>query len=131
MDAGRREGLVELLGLQESAPGPGVVRCSLSTTEQHQNIQGVIHGSVTFALLDTAMGHALSGLLAPGEFCATTQISVQFLQAARPGAELVAEGRVTRRGRRMAYLEGRCTDGEGRLLARAQGAWYVGRTDRR
>jgi uncharacterized protein (TIGR00369 family) len=124
----RKQGWVEHLGIDETALGPGEVRCTLAVTEAHQNIQGVIHGSVTFALLDTAMGHALSGMLAPGEFCSTTQISVQYLKAARPGDRLVAVGRVVKRGRRVAYLEGRCTMPGGEEVARAQGTWYVGET---
>jgi acyl-CoA thioesterase len=130
MDAPRppdgREGLVEHLGLVEERLAPGRVRCILATGVRHQNIQGVIHGSVTFAVLDTAMGHALAGLLEPGEFCATTQISVQFLLATRPGETLVAEGVVVRRGRRVAYLEGTCTRADGEVVARALGTWHVG-----
>jgi uncharacterized protein (TIGR00369 family) len=122
----RTTGLVELLGLTETAPEPGVVRCELALDDRHRNIQGVTHGSVPIALLDTAMGHALSGVLAPDEFCSTTQLSVQFLRATRSGDRLVATGKVTRRGRRIAYLEGSCVDGTGAEVARAHGTWYVG-----
>lgn len=123
----RRPGLVELFGMVEEPLGPGRMRCRLETDARHQNIQGVIHGVVPVALMDTAMGHALDGLLEPGEFCSTTQISIQFLRAARPGEVLMAEGEVTRKGRRIAYLEGACRNAAGDLVARAQGTWYVGR----
>ena len=126
MCAQRPQGLVELLGIEETPLEAGVVRCRILLSEAHQNIQGVVHGTLAFALLDTAMGHALDGILSPEEFCATTQISVQFLRAARPGTTLEAVGRVTRRGRRIAHLEGTCTDEGGELVARAQGTWYVG-----
>ena len=122
----RLAGLVELLGLTETAVAPGVVRCDLTVDERHSNIQGVTHGSVAIALMDTAMGHALSGLLAADEFCSTTQLSIQFLRASRPGDRLSATGRVTRRGRRIAYLEGTCVNGAGDEIARAHGTWYVG-----
>jgi uncharacterized protein (TIGR00369 family) len=128
MTKDRKQGWVEHLGIEEAVVGPGEVRCTLAVNEAHQNIGGVIHGSVTFALLDTAMGHALAGMLAPGEFCSTTQISVQYLRAARPGDRLVAVGRVVKRGRRVAYLEGLCTGPAGEEVARAQGTWYVGET---
>ena len=126
MPSPRQVGFVELLGLEELEVELGHVRCSLDVTSSHQNIQGVTHGSVAIALLDTAMGHALSGMLAPGEFCSTTQLSVQFLRASRPGDRLVAEGRVSRRGRRVAYLEGSCRNRLGEEVARAHGVWYVG-----
>ena len=127
MNAPRKPGLVELLGIEEEALEPGRYRCRLTVGEQHRNIQGVIHGVVPIALMDTAMGHALDGLLEPGEFCSTTQISIQFLRAARAGETLEAVGEVTRKGRRIAYLEGRCLNAAGELVGRAQGTWYVGR----
>jgi len=123
---GGTEGLVEMLGLEEERLGPGRVACRLATDDRHRNIQGVVHGSVTMALLDTAMGHAMDSLLGAGEFCSTTQFSVQFLRAVRPGARLEALGEVTHRGRRIAYLEGVCRDGSGEAVARAHGTWYVG-----
>ena len=126
MTKDRIPGLVELLGLEEEALGPGRVLCRLQTDERHQNIQGVIHGVVPVALLDTAMGHALDGLLEPGAFCSTTQFSVQFLRAVRPGETIEAVGEVTRQGRRIAYLEGVCRNAEGEIVARAHGTWYIG-----
>ncbi len=122
----RHTGLVELLGIEEETLGPGRILCRLEADERHQNIQGVVHGVVPVALMDTAMGHALDGLLAPGEFCSTTQISIQFLRAVRPGQTIEAVGEVTRKGRRIAYLEGVCRDAGGELVARAHGTWYVG-----
>ena len=68
----------------------------------------------------------MTTLLAPEEFCATTQLSVQFLKAARPGDVLTALGSVTHRGRRTAYLEGTCRNAAGDLVARAHGTWYLG-----
>jgi uncharacterized protein (TIGR00369 family) len=122
----RTDGLVEMLGLEEERLAPGRVLCRLRTDARHRNIQGVVHGSVTVAVLDTAMGHAMDSLLGPGEFCSTTQLSVQFLRAVRPGARLEAVGEVSRRGRRIAYLEGVCRDEAGEVVARAHGTWYVG-----
>jgi len=123
----RQTGFVDLLGIEETAGPPGEYRCVLPVDARHQNIQGVIHGSVLMTLLDTAMGHALSGLLGPDDFCSTTQWSVQFLRATRPGDRLEAVGRVVRRGNRIAYLEGVCCNAAGEEVARAHGTWYVGR----
>jgi uncharacterized protein (TIGR00369 family) len=126
MGAPRKTGFVEWMGIEEQDLGPGRVACRLVTTPRHQNIQGVIHGQVATALLDTAMGHALSGVLAADEFCSTTQLSIQFLRAARPGDALEAIGEVTHRGRHVAFLEGLCRNQDGAAVARAQGTWYVG-----
>ncbi len=125
----RHAGFVELLGLEEASGPPGTYTCALTVDTRHQNIQGVIHGSVVMALLDTAMGHALSGGLAPDEFCSTTQWSVQFVKASRPGDRLTATGRVVQKGNRIAFLEGVCRNAAGDEVARAHGTWYVGRLD--
>jgi uncharacterized protein (TIGR00369 family) len=122
----RHEGLIELLGLEEEAVRPGEVRFALTAGERHRNIGGVVHGSVTMALLDTAMGHAMASLLAADEFCATTEISFQILTAAWPGERLVATGSVTKRGRHVAFLEGVCRKADGTPVARAHGTWHVG-----
>ena len=123
----RKRGLLEWMGIEEELLEPGRIRCRITAAETHQNIQGVIHGSIPFALMDTAMGHALDSLLEPGEFCSTTQFSLQFQRAVRPGEPLEAIGEVTKKGRRIAYLEGTCTNADGDVVARAQGTWYVGR----
>ena len=122
----RQVGWLEHVGIEERLLAPGRVACRLATRTHHQNIQGVIHGSVSMAVLDTAMGHALDSLLEPGQFCSTTQISIQYLRAARPGESLEAVGSVTHRGRAVAFLEGELRNGQGELIARAQGTWYVG-----
>lgn len=145
----RQEGFVEWFGIHEHPGDPAADRppasapaepapaapalayggghtASLTTDARHRNIQGVVHGSVVMALLDTAMGHALSATLPPDGFCSTTQWSVQFLRASRPGDHLTATGRIVRRGRRIAYLEGVCRNAAGDEIARAQGTWYIG-----
>lgn len=120
------DGLVQLLGIEEERLEAGTVRCRLRAGDAHRNIQGVVHGSVTMALLDTAMGHAVDSLLDPGGWCSTTQISFQFHRAVRSGEDLEAVGHVTHRGRRIAYVEGTCRNARGEIVAIGQGAWYLG-----
>lgn len=122
----RHSGLVELMGIEEQQDEPGTVRCWLTVTDIHRNIQGVVHGSAMMSVLDTAMGHALDSLLEPHEFCTTTQISFQFLRGVWPGDRIEGVGTVTRKGRRIAYLDGECRNQDDVLVGRAQGTWYVG-----
>lgn len=122
----RHSGLVELMGIEERVEAPGIVHCWLTVDERHRNIQGVVHGSVAMATLDTAMGHALDSMLESTEFCSTTQISFQFLRGVWPGDRIEAVGTVTQKGRRIAYLDGTCRNQDGVVVARAQGTWYVG-----
>jgi uncharacterized protein (TIGR00369 family) len=101
----------------------GRVRLSLDTDDDHRNEVGLVHGGLTALLLDGAMGRCVGRTLAPGQTCATVQLSVQFLAPAE--GRLAAVGRVVRRGRATAFLEGECTRADGRVIARAHGTWVI------
>jgi uncharacterized protein (TIGR00369 family) len=102
--------------------GQCVVRLALR--EHHFNRGGVVHGGVTATLLDSCMGGAVVSLLAPGEWTGTAQLDVQYLRWAQ-GGELLAEARVVKRGRALAFVEGVVRDAQGKEVARATGTWFV------
>jgi acyl-coenzyme A thioesterase 13 len=92
---------------------------------RHLNINGVVHGGVYATILDTAMGGAVVTTLATTEVTATTSLYVEFLRPAREGQVLRATGRVVRRGRHLAFVQGNLTDGDDVLLSQAHGTWYI------
>jgi uncharacterized protein (TIGR00369 family) len=92
---------------------------------RHLNINAVVHGGVYATILDTAMGGSVVTILKDDEVTATTSLYVEFLRPAREGQTLRAEGRLVRRGRHLAFVEGRLTDGDGTLLSQAHGTWYI------
>jgi uncharacterized protein (TIGR00369 family) len=92
---------------------------------RHLNINGVVHGGVYATILDTAMGGSVVTILRETEVTATTSLYIEFLRPAREGQTLRAEGKVVRRGRHLAFVEGQLTDGEGTLLSQAHGTWYI------
>jgi|GEM_PF-784877 len=96
---------------------------------RHLNINGVVHGGVYATILDTAMGGAVVTILRASEVTATTSLYVEFLRPAREGQNMRAEGRVVRRGRHLAFVQGRLTDGDGTLLSQAHGTWYIWSAD--
>jgi acyl-coenzyme A thioesterase 13 len=106
-----------------SGPGRCIVRGKVRP--QHLNINGIVHGGVYATVLDTAMGGAVISDLADGETTATTSLYVEFLRSARAGQELVARAEVLRRGRHLAFVEGKLDDGSGREFAQAHGTWYI------
>lgn len=108
---------------EESGRGICTVRGKVQA--RHLNINGVVHGGVYATALDTAMGGAVVSDLAEGESTATTSLYVEFLRPARAGQELVARGEVLRRGRHLAFVEGKLDDGAGRQFAQAHGTWYI------
>ncbi len=79
----------------------------------HFNPNGVLHGGVLMALLDTAMGHAVSEIVVPqGRFNAAAQLNINFLEPIRSGV-IRAQGTVIKIGKRLAVAEGRATDEAG------------------
>jgi uncharacterized protein (TIGR00369 family) len=78
----------------------------------------IVQGGFVTAWLDFAMAQA--ALLRTGHEVgiASLEIKVSFLRRVGPG-RVVAEGRVSRLGRRIAFLEGSLFDPSGTLLASA------------
>jgi uncharacterized protein (TIGR00369 family) len=96
---------------------------------RHLNINGVVHGGVYATILDTAMGGSVVSVLEDGEVTATTSLYVEFLRPAREGATLRAVGKLVRRGRHLAFVEGNLSDGSGLVLSQAHGTWYIWSAD--
>jgi len=108
------------LGLRflEAEPGSGRIRVEFSAGEELTNPHGRLQGGFLAAMLDETLGGALATTLAAGEFAVSLEIKVSFLRPADPGT-LVGEGRVTQRGRSIAFLEGSLRDPDGEILATA------------
>ncbi len=109
---------------------PGSVsegRCSVRgvITDRHLNINGVVHGGVYTTALDTAMGGSVVSTLKDDEVTATTSLYVEFLRPAKEGQVLIADGRVVRRGRHLAFVEGILRNESSVEVGRAQGTWYI------
>jgi uncharacterized protein (TIGR00369 family) len=108
------------LGVQVDDAGEGWVRLRVPVADGLRNAAGApVHGGVLSALVDMAVGGALGTThdnAAGGVGQATLDLNVSFLAAAGDG-DIVAEGRLLRRGRSVAFGEARITDGAGKLVA--------------
>lgn len=91
--------------------------------DRHANPNGVVHGAVLFALVDTSMGAATMDAL-DGRPCASIDVQIRFLRPAISGV-LNVETAVVRAGRRIVTLESRVTDDEDRIVVTATGAFAV------
>ena len=84
-----------------------------------------VHGGLIAALLDSAMGTALLGVLEPDETYATADIRCTLIRGA-PFETLRAIGRVIHRGGRAAFTEGEVViAGSGRLIARGSATQLI------
>jgi len=123
----------DLVGFDVAVVEPGRARAELEVRPEHRNPNGVPHGAVVFALVDTSMGGATMSVLPEGRFCASIEVHLRFLQPAL-GTHLVADTRVVRAGKRIVSLESRVTCGAPRgdgggdepaLVATATGSFAV------
>ena len=107
-----------------ASPQRGVGTAVLEVTTALHNPNGVVHGAVLFAMVDTAMGAATMSSLDPGLACASIEVHLRFLRAATTG-RLAAETNIVKGGRRVVQLEGRVRDASGELVAIASGSFAV------
>ncbi len=116
------------LGIEVDAAGPGWVRLRLPVRDELRNAGGApVHGGVYSALVDTSVGGALSTLHESSEGGVgqtTLDLNVSFIGGASEG-DIVAEGRILKRGRTIAFGEARVSDTAGRLLAVGRATYMI------
>lgn len=112
------------LGMDLTGDEPGIGVATVDVSEQHHNPNGVVHGAVLFALVDTAMGKATMSVLDDDRYCASVEVSLRFIRPAAAGT-LSAEATVLKRGRNLVHLDARVHDGDERLIATADGTFAV------
>ena len=103
--------------------GSGKCSAALDLRPGLLNPNGVLHGGALFSMADTVMGAALHTTLAPGEYCATVEIKIHFLQPVSKG-KVRCSTRVVQRGRRIAVLESHLSVGR-RQVAQALGTFAI------
>ena len=116
------------LGIEVDAAGEGWVRLRVPMRDELRNAPGApVHGGVLATLVDAAVGGALGtygSAAAGGVDQATLDLNVTFIAAAR-GDALLAEGRILRKGRSIAFGETRVTDTAGTLVAIGRATYMI------
>ena len=98
--------LKEFLGFEMKEREGGRASAVLTLDDHHLNPNGIAHGAVAFALMDTAMGAAVMTVVPEGSICATIEMHTRFHRAAATGT-LRAESTVLNAGRRIVHVEAR------------------------
>lgn len=113
------------LGMQLVERTEGKSHFKIMLQAHHFNPQKVVHGGVLYSLADTGMGGALYPMLnlKNGEICATIEIKMTYLKAARKGV-LDCHTTLINKGKRVAMLESEIWN-EGKLVAKATGSYAV------
>jgi acyl-CoA thioesterase len=116
------------LGIEVEAAGEGWVKLRVAMRDELRNAPGApVHGGVLATLVDAAIGGALGtygAAAAGGTDQATLDLNVSFVGAAH-GEALLAEGRIIRRGRTIAFGETRVTDSAGTLVAVGRATYMI------
>jgi uncharacterized protein (TIGR00369 family) len=113
------------LGLKVVEWSPGKAVVSLEITDALKNRRGVAHGGVTATLLDAALGLACSSPEDDWKSEGTVTLNLQFIEPAR--GTLLAEARLLRAGRTVAFVEGEARDESGALVAKATATFKIER----
>ena len=112
--------MAKLIGFRMATVEPGRIVMELDAEESLENTIGLLHGATAAALLDTAMGCAISTRLEAGQASVTLDLKLTYLRplSAQSGT-IQAEGRLIKLGRQTSYTEGFVRDGAGNLAVHA------------
>ena len=116
--------LGDALGMATVERKPGHSRMEMKVDPIWHNPNGVLHGGVIYTMVDYSMGSAVQPDLPEGQYCTTIEAKINYLRPAMSGC-LSAKARVLDLTRRTAFAEGTVTDGEGRILARSSGIFFL------
>ena len=112
--------MARLIDFRLRVAEPGRIVMELEPHEILENTIGLLHGATAAALLDTAMGCAISTMLPAGQGALTLDLELTYLRplSVRSGT-ISAEGKVIKLGRQTSYTEGFVRDGSGNLAVHA------------
>jgi uncharacterized protein (TIGR00369 family) len=104
----------------------GTVTFSCTPDESAYNPIGLIHGGLVCTLLDSVLGCAVQSTLPAGVGYASIEIKVNYVRPVHAdGRELMAYGRLTKPGRRVAFAEGDVRNLDGLVVATASGSCLI------
>ena len=112
--------MARLIDFRMRVAEPGRIVMELQPHEGLENTIGLLHGATAAALLDTAMGCAISTMLPAGQGAVTLDLKLTYLRPLSVGScTISAEGKVIKLGRQTSYAEGFVRDGTGNLAVHA------------
>lgn len=102
----------------------GTIQLTFQATDQFLNPGGTINGGILSAMLDSAMGCAVSMTLEENEFAPTLEIKASFHRPAQPGS-LRVSAKLLKRSKQIAWMNAEMTDTDGQLIASASATALV------
>ncbi|MEZ5757851.1 MAG: PaaI family thioesterase [Emcibacteraceae bacterium] len=95
----------------------GFVRFVVRADKRHLNPMGGVHGGFSATILDSVTGCAVQTLMEPGIKYSTINLEVKMIRPIPLDQDLIAEGTMINRSRRLTVSEGKIMDEEGKIYA--------------
>ncbi len=95
----------------------GFVRFLVKADQRHLNPMGGVHGGFSAAVIDTVTGCAVQSVMEADVAYSTINLNVKMIRPIPLDTELIAEGTLINRSRRLAVSEGKIKDKEGKIYA--------------
>lgn len=86
----------------------------LRAAEHHCNTHGIVHGGLMMTMIDLVLVAIAKS--APEDRFVTVSLNSEFVSSGRKGDLIEARGTLTRRGRSLAFAQGKVTSGDRILL---------------
>jgi uncharacterized protein (TIGR00369 family) len=109
------DGFAGRIGVHSETAEDGHARLELQAGDEHLNPAGTVHGGVLATLVDAAMALAVRSTIGEAEVPATSQLTIAFLNAGRPGG-LVTTATVRKQGKALLVCEADVEQGESPLV---------------
>ena len=118
---GQADGYSALIGPLLARREGGTWVHGIAVEARHLNARGVVHGGLIASLADQALGMAVWDA-AGRQPCATVQLNLHYVTAAREGDFLTVHSELIRVTRSVVFVRGLVNAGE-RTVAMADGVW--------
>ena len=109
------------LGIELLELNPGFARCAMTVRAEMVNFHRSAHGGAIFSLADAAFAAACN---AYGQTTVALAMTINYLDAVKPGTRLIAEAREESRGERIALYHLTVRDERGKLVASLHATAY-------
>lgn len=110
---------LELLEIEVGELRTGHAEILLTVLRKHLRSLGILHGGVTAALLDTALGIAGASHAPADHHAVTMQLNINYTRIAAEGDRLITTGESVHSGSRTAVCRGEVRNQNGDLVATA------------
>jgi uncharacterized protein (TIGR00369 family) len=118
--------IAALFGFTVAEIDDGLAVFECQPDESAYNPIGVVHGGLVCTLADSVVGCAVHSTLEAGVGYTSIDLNVSYLRSVTVDSGVLrATGRVTKRGRRVAFSTAEIVDGSGKTVATASGSCLI------